>query len=317
MDTTNRRAFLKHSTTGLIGLGLSAGAASVPRDSFAAEKTKVAVVRNPKAISDRNVVDPKQAALTVEKALLSLTGKMNTREAWTALGVTKTDVVGIKVNCNASGFFLFAHPELVTGLAESLSSVIPITNIIVYDRSDSELTRAGFTINADGPGMRCYSTEHDGAYHPQEALTRIVTDRCTKLINMPSLKTFDGGFAGSLFLKNHIGTLPRADMSRCHSNKSFCPEVCARPSIKAKTILAFCDGLRGTYTRSEPWYFGGVIASRDQIAAECAALGIINEKRAAEKLPAFDIPPYVTEADTKYKLGTASAAKIDVARVEM
>ncbi len=317
MDTTNRRAFLRHSTTGLIGLGLSAGAASLPRESFAAEKTRVAVVRNTKAISDRNVVDPKQAALTVEKAITSLTGKMNAREAWAALGLVKSDVVGIKINCNAAGFFLSAHTELVTALAESMSAIIPITNVIVYDRSDSELTRGGFRINADGPGIRCYSTEHDGAYHPQEELSRIVTDRCTKLINMPSLKAFEGGFAGSLFLKNHIGTLPRAEMPRCHGNKSFCPEVCARPSIKSKTILAFCDGLRGTYARSEPWYWGGVIASRDQIAAECVALGIINEKRKEQNLPAFDIPQYVTEADTKFRLGTASAANIDMAKVEM
>jgi hypothetical protein len=319
METiSNRRCFLRSATGGVIGLGLAGAADFSPREGECAQApTPVAVVRNPKAISDRNVCDPKQAALMVEKALLTVTGKMNSREAWTALGVTKDDIVGIKVNCNASGYLLPVHSDLAYALTASLSTVVAPANIIIYERYTSELSRSGYRVNTDGPGVRCYGTEDGGGFHPKEGITRIVTDRCTKLINMPSLKAYGGGFSGSLFLKNHIGSIQPSEMPRCHSNAMFCTQVCAQPSIKGKTVLSVCDGLRGTYDTSAPWYWGGIIMSRDQIAAECTARQIINEKRTAEKIKPYDIPPYVKAGETTYGLGTCTPANINPIRVEM
>jgi hypothetical protein len=315
---TNRRGFLRTASSGAVGFGLAAGIQSIPREGECAqEKVTVAVVRNPKAISERNVCDAKQAALMIEKALLTITGKQNAQEAWAALGVTKSDIVGIKVNCNGSGYPLYVHAELAYALTGSLSAVVPPGNIIIYERYTTELSRAGYRVNTNGPGVRCYGTEDGGGFHPQEGLTRIITDRCTKLINMPSLKVFDGGFTGSLFLKNHIGSLPPSEMSRCHGNTVFCTQVCSQPSIAKKTVLAICDGLRGTYQRSEPWYWGGVIMSRDQVAAEYTALQVINEKRRAENVQPFELPSYVKAAETAYRLGTCNPANINAVRMEV
>lgn len=311
----NRRDFIRTLSGGAIGAGLAAGMRATP-GTCAQEKSRVVVVRNPKAISERNVCDPRQASAMIDKALLAVTGKQNAKDAWAALGVTKDDVVGIKVNCNVSGFHLFVHPEMAMALTESLASVVPPGNIIIYDRYSSELTRAGYRINVSGPGVRCHGSDEGGGFHPKEGLTRIVTDRCTKLINMPSLKTFDGGFAGSLFLKNHIGTLPPPEMSRCHGNAVMCAQVCSQPSIRDKTVLAICDGLRGTYSRSDPWYWGGIIASRDQIAAEYTALQAINEKRRAQNIRPFDTPDYVKAAETTYRLGTCTPGNIETVRLE-
>jgi len=317
-SATNRRAFIRTASGGVLGLGLAGGALLTPREGDCArEKVTVAVVRNPKAVSERNVCDAKQAALTIETALAAVTGKQTAKEAWAALGVTKDDIVGIKVNCNAAGYFLYVHPELAYALAESLSTVVPPGSIIIYERSTQELSRAGYRPNTSGPGVRCYGTGDGGGFHPQEGLTRIVTDRCTKLINMPSLKAFEGEFAGSLFLKNHIGSLPPAEMSRCHGNAVFCTKVCSRPSIKNKTVLAVCDGLRGTFQRSEPWYWGGIIMSRDQVAAEYTALQVINEKRRSENMQPYELPAYVKAAETAYRLGTCTPANINTVRMEM
>jgi uncharacterized protein (DUF362 family) len=314
-QTTNRRSFLRTAVCAPAGLGFAAGMLKTTDGMGAQEKSTVVVVRNPKAISERNVCDQKQAAVMIQKALLAVTGKGTAKEAWAALGVAKDDVVGIKVNCNAASYPLFAHPELVMALTDSLAAVVPSGNIVIYDRSASELSRAGFTVNPKGPGVLCMGTEQGGGFHPQEALTRIVTDRCTKLINLPSLKTFEG-FAGSLFLKNHIGTLPRSEMLRCHGNAVFCSEVCARPSIKSKTVLALCDGLRGTFGSGDPWYWGGIIASRDQVAAEYTALQVINEKRKAENMSPYEIPSYVKAAETTYRLGTCTPGNITTVRLE-
>jgi len=218
----NRREFIRTTSTGVIGIGItSASMSSIPEAYAAAAKVKVAVLRNERAISNRNVCDQKQAALMLKKALFTVTGKTKPEEVWSNLGVTKDDVVGIKVNCNSANFRLYVHPELVYALTDSLSSVVKPNNIIIYERYTSELTRAGFRANKNGSGVRCFGTNEGGGFHPQKGLTRIVTDTCTKIINIPSLKAFGGEFAGSLFLKNHVGTLPPNQMSRCHGNTKF------------------------------------------------------------------------------------------------
>ncbi|MCE5251063.1 DUF362 domain-containing protein [bacterium] len=314
----NRRDFLKTASTGVIGAGMASGLLlSVPEAYGAQEKVKIAVVHNEKAITARNECDPKQSALMIENALLTLTGKQKPAEAWAALGVTKDDVVGIKVNCNAAGFNLYAHPELVYALCDSLSAVVRPNNIIIYERYTGELTRSGYRENKGTTGVRCFGADQGGGFHPKEGLTRIITDTCTKLINVPTLKAFGGEFVGSLCLKNHIGSLPPGEMSRCHGNTDFLNNVSSQPSIKNKTVLALCDGLRGTYRRSDPWYWGGIIASSDPVAVEYTALQIVNEKLKVEKASPNALPSYVKMAETTYQLGTCDPAKMDVQRTEM
>ena len=90
-------------------------------------------------------------------------------------------------------------------------------------------------------------------------------------------------------------------------------EVCKKGEVNLcenKTVLGVCDGLRGTYKRGVPWYWSGIIMSRDQVAAETVALAAINEKRLLEGETALDMPPYVTRADTVHGLGNARREKI-------
>ena len=304
--TTSRRDFIKSTSAGVIGIGM----ASAPELYSAQQKSKVAVIRNEKAITDRNVCDKKQVALMIEKALSAVTGKTRPEEIWSSLGITKDDVVGIKVNCNRAGYSLFAHTDLVYALCDNLSSVVRPNNIIIYERHTSELSNAGFKANDGDTGYRCFGTTDGAGYHPKEGLTRIVTDMCTKLINVPTLKAFGGDFVGSLCLKNHIGSLMTSDMPRCHGNTRFITEVCARPSIRDKTVLAMCDGLRGNYKRGVPWFWHGIIMSRDPVAVEYTALQTINEKLKAENEQPNALPSYVKLAETEYKLGTCDPAKI-------
>jgi len=313
----NRRTFIKTTAAGALGLGVSSSLIRTNQVHGAVDKVRVAVVRNEKAVSNRNICDHNHARLMVNRALLEITGKQDTKEAWTSLGVTKNDTIGIKVNCNTWTFLLHTHPELVYALCDSLSEIVPPGNIIIYERYSSELSRSGYLVNRNASGVRCFGNDDGGGFDSREQLTRIITDSCTKIINMPSLKTVEDDFGGSLFLKNHIGSIPNSHMTRCHGNAEFCTEVCSRPSIRNKTILAVCDGLRGTYKRGTPWYYGGIIMSRDQIAAEYIALQVINEKRVLEKISPLEIPRYVRNAETKYGLGTCTPEKIDFTRITM
>jgi len=314
----NRREFIRTASTGVVGLG--AASRRIP-DARAAEvaagKVKVAVVRNERAVDDRNVCDKKQVALMLEKALFAVTGRTDHRGVWSSLGVTGDDVVAIKVNCNRAGFPLYTHPELVYTVCESLLNVVPPNNIIIYERYTSELVRAGFKENTGKSGVRCFGTDRGGGFHPKEGLTRIVTDTCTKIINMPTLKAFGPSYVGSLFLKNHIGSLPPSEMPRCHGDTEMITRVNASPSIRNKSVIGICDGLRGNYKRGVPWYWKGIIVGTDQVAAEFTALEVINEKLKQEKENPNEVPSYVRVADTAYGLGTCDPGRIETLKLSV
>ncbi|MFC1485473.1 DUF362 domain-containing protein [Candidatus Latescibacterota bacterium] len=307
---SSRREFLKRSSLLFTGIGTASLLNKATGTLYAADNATVAVVKNESAIDDNNKCNSEEAANMITKGLTAITGQNDVGDAWRALGLTKQDVVAIKVNCNRAGFLLNAHPELVYALCESMSAIIPENNIIIYDRDTTELTQVGFVGNTSSSGVRCFGSENAGGFDNEDELTDIVFNQCTKLINLPSLKTFEREYAGTLCLKNQIGTLRRDHMSRCHGNTPFITEVNARPSIRDKTMLILCDGLRGTYQRSTPWYYKGIIMSTDPIATEVTCLGIINEKRKAESIEEMPIPNYVTLADTKYGLGISDTSNI-------
>ena len=286
-----------------------------------APKSKVVTVRSPNAVNSRNQCQPLEVKAMLDQGLLALTGKTSIREAWTALGLTPADVVGIKVNCNSWTIKLSPHPELVAALTESLGSIVPLNNIIFYDMTKSDLKDGGFTRNTSSVGPRFLANDADAGYDEQERLTRIVTSMCTKLINFASLKTVDTTYgnrtlAVSLFFKNHVGSLIADDAPKSHGDFDFMAAVLAKPSIRKKTILNLCDGLRGTYKRGVPWYWAGIVLGVDTVASEYAAFQVINEKRIQEKEKPFEMPSYLLIAEKKYGLGTCDPANINWIRLE-
>ena len=314
----NRRTFFHKTSSGIVGIGMASGLSVSGTVSGAPQKSSVITVRNEKAISDRNVCDEKEAARMLENALEALTDKKNPKEIWTALGVKPNDVVAVKLNCNSSAYPLYSHPELVSALCASLSSIIPPNSIILYERYGSELEKAGFKVNKSDSGVRCMGGDDGAGYHPDEGLTRIITDTCTKLINFCSLKVHDEKeFLTTLFLKNHIGSLVPDNMRKCHGNIGILAEIQSRPSIKNKTVLNLCDGLRATFKPGNPWFWSGILVSRDPVAAEYTAWQVINEKRKVEGAEPFPVPLYVQAADAEFKLGTCNPERIELKNIVM
>jgi hypothetical protein len=310
----NRREFFTKTSCGIVGIGITSSLVLSPGKAGGAQQmSRVVSVRNERAVSSRNVCDEKEVSLMVDNALTALTGKKNPKEIWTALGVKPNDVVAVKLNCNSSAYPLFSHPELVNALCASLSNVVPQNNIILYERYGSELEKAGFKMNRSDSGVRCMGGEDGGGYHPEEGLTRIITDTATKLINFCSLKVHDEDrFFTTLFLKNHIGSLVPDTMRTCHDNIGKLAQIQSRPSIINKTVLNFCDGLRATFKPGNPWFWSGICVSRDPVAGEYAVLQVINEKRKMEGAEPFPVPSYVQAAETEFKLGTCNPERIEL-----
>ncbi len=284
--------------------------------SAASGKSRVVLARNAKAINERNEADAKETARLFDQALLATTRQKTASDSWKTLGLRPDDVVAIKINSDNWTIGLRPHAELVTALCLSLQSVIPASHIIVYDNISENMKEGNFAVNGSGSGVRYTGTDQDG-FAAEERLTKIITATATKIINLASLKCVDGDLLVSLLLKNHIGSLVPEDMPKCHNDPDFLAGVCARPSIRNKTILNIVNGLRGSYRRGVPWYWGGIIMGTDPLATEMAALEVINEKRVLEKVASLPMPEHLKIAEKKYGLGTTDPAKIEQIKLDL
>lgn len=314
----SRRNFIKSGSKMIAAMGAVSGSLPLLGDSLSAtvsRKSNVVVARNPLTIDNRNQCDPKEVAGMFARALFSLTGKTSHAKAWASLGLTARDVVAVKVNCNTWTIHLSPHVALVDALCKSLNSVIPLNQVIFYERNTRDLENGGFKGNTSTQGVRYFGNDEGGGYDARERLTRIITHSATKIINLASLKCVESGFTASLFLKNHIGSLRDEDMSKCHGDLDFLAEVNSRPSIKNKTILNLCDGLRGTYRRGVPWYWSGIVMGTDPVASEYAAIQVMNQKRTKEGLSLLKTPEHLHLAEKKYRLGVCNPSGINVQRL--
>ncbi|HNX97439.1 MAG TPA: DUF362 domain-containing protein [Candidatus Aminicenantes bacterium] len=274
--------------------------------------SRVVVARSPRVVDERNVADAAETTRLFDRSLLALTGQKTAAEAWAVLNLGPGDTVAIKINCNDWTVALHPHTELLEALCASLQKVVPAGRIVIYEGSGKDLRSSGYRAQGALAGVRFLAGDDAGiGYDETEKLTRIVTGTATKLINLASLKCVDGDLGVSLFLKNHVGSLLPVDMPKCHDDPDFLAAISARPSIRRKTILNLLDGLRGTYRRGVPWYWGGLILSADPLAGEAVALDVINERRAQDKVPPLPQSEALRLADSKYHLGTCQQAGIE------
>jgi len=313
-----RREFIKTSAKTAAGIGIASKILRGGGSLFAeSPKSRVVIAMNPRAINNRNQCDVAETTSLFNKALFSLTEKNSATEAWAALGLKAADIVAVKVNCNSWTLDLSPHKVLVDALCFSMGAVIPLNNIVVYERVTSDLEHGGFKKNTSNVGIRFFGADEGGGFDPKQRLTRIITDTCTKIVNLASLKCVGGDMVASIFLKNHIGSLVQEDMPKCHSDQDFIAEVSSRPAIKNKTILNLCDGLRGTYERGIPWYWKGIVMSKDPVAGEAAAIGVINEKRKQEGEDPLNLPESLKIADKKYKIGNTDPKRTDMVQLNL
>jgi uncharacterized protein (DUF362 family) len=257
----------------------------------------------------------------LDAAVEKLTG-IKGAEGWSAL-FSSDDVVAIKVNC-LSGSRLSTHPGLVGAVVKKLKGIrIPEKNIFIYDRTSRELEAAGFSLNERGSGgPRCIGTDTRGVGYDGEptvlgelgsCFSRIISEFCSAIINVPVLKDHDMcGITCSL--KNHLGSIDNPN--KCHPNAGdpFIAEVNTAPCIRDKSRLIICDGLEAlyeggpAYNPGGAWDFSGLLAATDPVAMDTLAWKLIEKRRKEKGLPSFKEenrePAYIkTAAQEPYNLG--------------
>jgi uncharacterized protein (DUF362 family) len=259
----------------------------------------------------------------VDRVMCELTGKSSASDAWKSLFSPK-EKIAIKVNC------LFppvtTNPETVQIVVDSMADAgLDPTRIIIFDRSDRDLTKCGFKINESSKGAKCYGMKE--YVYPAKArdvetkLSKILVDEVDALINMPVLKHHAiAGITASL--KNHLGTIPNA--GRLHpDNCSRLAELNAFEPIRKKTRLIILDAARAQYDRGPSfspmhmWSYSGMLASTDTVAIDAMAAQEILAKRHAMGMAGPIRPPVKhLELSGKMDLGVLDPKEIELVKVK-
>ncbi|MDH7600593.1 MAG: DUF362 domain-containing protein [Armatimonadota bacterium] len=326
MGKTTRREFLKQvALTGAAVAGLPE--ALVAADEVvtgAGQKSRVVIATDKAVLRGSGDVEVDVLQRMLDRGMAKLTGSRTAQEAWKKL-FKPSDVVGIKVNC-LFGKGVSTRPEVAQAIVRGLISAgVKPDNIIIWDRSTSDLVKVGYKPNS-GSGVKCYGDDGDwgpvlehGAFKGR--ITKVISEKITALINVPILKTH--GLTGiSNALKNHYGSF---DNPGSHHNNHCNPAMAdfnSLPIVKKKTRLVVVDALRPQYDGGPgfkgdaQWDLWCLMLSTDPVAVDYQGLQIIQEQRAKVGLPA--IKPEVTawlQAAQERGVGTCDPSKIEVLRV--
>lgn len=326
MTRFNRRIFLRSS--GLAGAGVILGAPAIwtSRNSlFAAGSSKVTVCRSASAPDDEKL------RRMLNRQIRIITGSRKETEGWRKL-FKPGETIGIKVNALA-GRNLSTSVELVHVLTEELIKAgIKADSIIVWDRMEGELTRAGFRINK-GKGVKYIGTDslgrggYNGGIEFAGEVGSIFSDLmslCDAHINMPVLKDHD--LAGlSMSMKNWYGGIHNPNKYHDNSCSPFVADLSRHHYIKKRQRLIIADALlvqpHGGPAFKPQWAeeYHGLLISRDPVAIDTIGLGIIEGLRKKRKLKSLSFekrfPKYIPLAE-RYGLGRFDLSAIKKIEVQ-
>ena len=329
---STRRAFLRRGLmlgSALEAFKVSGGLAGSPPIPTESERSRVVIARDEKIRSAGAGFESARLAQLLDRAVQATYDCDSPLEAWKKVA-RPGEVVGLKVNC-LGGRGNATHLELVEAITECLRQA-GITDVVIWDRQNSDLERARFKIVEHGSGVRCFGNdvmgfEDDLATFGKAGslVCRTITRVCDAVINLPLLK--DHGIAGvSLALKSMFGAIHNPNKYHTNAGDPYVADVFALAPIRQKVRLNICDGLNAQYDGGPSfmpqwmWPFNGLLVSRDPVALDYVGWKIIEKERQEVGAPSLAAlkrePTYIaTAADAEHRLGTCDPQHIE--RVEI
>jgi len=207
--------------------------------------------------------------------------------------------VGIKTNC-LTGKLNATSNLLVEVMCELLEDAkFEQNDIIIWERSSSELVRAGFQINASSFGRRCFGTDTNDIGYSSEfyssgkansLVSKIMTDLIDWNINLPVLKDHSiAGLSGAM--KNMFGAINNPNKYHGNNCDPYTADVSNLKPIRAKNKLIVMDASKVQY-QAGPGYnaqyihnYNGMLMSTDPVAIDRIGLEIVEHCRKLNKLP--------------------------------
>jgi len=320
----NRREFIKDIS--LMGLGLTFGAnIANPKNALAQDMSRIVKATHEDATKGIDV-NPKIAKQLVDSAIMQYSGQDSVADAWARIfpSFKPRDIIAIKVNCINSS--LPSHTEVVDAIVYGLISAgVRENNIIVWDRTNHELIRSGYTHNAGENGVRYFGSDQRGWGYDRQIsvaeknvrLAKIITDSA-HIINVPVLK--DHGMAGvTLGMKNHYGSVDNPGCLHGGGCDPYIAELNNALEIREKTRLTILDALLGIYVGgpggAPQFAHNSIIVGQDPVAVDYNGWQIIKSEREKHGMT-LPQPAHVKTA-AKLGLGINVSDKIIVDNINL
>jgi len=286
MKLLTRRDFLKvASVAPLAGALIPAvkGGQAQP-----AGKVRVVLIRDPNALDGSGAPNAEVIQRMLDDAVRELVGESDTVKAWKTI-VKPEDTVGIKTN---AWNYLPTTSQVEQAIKRRvLDAGVPEAEISIDDR-----------------GVR----------------TNPVFLRATALINARPARSHHWSGMGSL-IKNYIMFTPKP--SDWHTDTcADLAKIWSMPEIKGKTRLNVLVMLTPlfhavgphNYSKDYVWSYGGLIVSRDPVAADATGLRVLQAKRRefwGEDRPLQPTPHHIALADTRHHLGVSGEDRIELVKL--
>jgi hypothetical protein len=221
------------------------------------------------------------------------------------------DILGIKVNCGGYPFVVSSY-EIVAEVVRQLGAIgVPPTQIYVYERFQNQLDNVNYAPHLP-PGVEIVAAERANRYSDNSGydpavyleadlfgeedtrsnMMRLVSQRLTKIINIPNMK--DHGATGATGCLKNIAYGSFSNVARTHDRGqshtySVVGTLATIEPLRSRTVLQIMDGLRGVWhggpfarTRKFVFYPKQILFGTDPVAIDRLLLDIIDDKRKAE-----------------------------------
>ncbi len=253
-------------------------------------------------------VDPAMVGRALSRGMRTLTGTVNDRDAWGSF-FESGDVVGIKLNCSGAPN-IRSSPEVVAAIVQSLMAVdIPASNIYLYERFPDQVNSVHYeryvpagvhivTIEKTRGSIAGYDpntyveTDFFGEDDTRSNLIRLVSERFTKVINVPNMKDHQAaGVTGCLknIAYGNFSNVARSHRDTKTNTLTFIGTLANVEPLRSRTVLQVMDGLAGVWHggpfadyRQFRFYPRQIVLGTDPVAVDRLLLDVIEEKRKAE-----------------------------------
>ena len=283
---------------------------------------RVITVHAPKCINEATEqVDVPTVREMIARGMTTLTGDADPRDSW-ARFFNQDDFVGIKVNCSGAPGAM-SMPDVVAEIVRNLSGVgVRPDRMVIHERGAGQINQAHYE-RVVPSAVRVESANTWLGYDPdvyvevnffgeddtRSYLIRMVTDRFTKIINVPNMK--DHSASGVTGCLKNISYGEFNNVARSHyrfksETRTFIGTLAAVEPVRSRTVLNIMDGLRGVWhagpfstEKRYRFYPKQMKFGTDPVAMDRLLIDVIDEKRKQEGAIS------VWERDAKY-FGTSA-----------
>jgi hypothetical protein len=250
----------------------------------------------------------------------ALTGASTTAEAWRRF-FTPADVVGIKVNCGGYPNCISAYEIVGESVRQLMALGVPSSQIYIYERYQNQMDECNYAAHVP-EGVRTVAAERanrntdNSGYDPEtyleanlfgeedtrSAMMRLVSQRLTKILNIPNMK--DHGATGATGCLKNIAYGSFSNVARTHQRGkshtySVVGTLASIEPLRSRTVLQIMDGLRGVWhggpfarTTKYLFYPKQLMFGTDPVAIDRLLLDIIdNERKAHGAISIWDRSP--------------------------